>query len=144
VKWLGDERGFTVVEMLVAMAIVAITFIPIVGLTTNTTRLHIRQNLMIDRQMAQASALTLLRGVNPTEEPNGTRDLGGTTRLEWRATMLSAPRRSLRFLGGEGDFVITLYRLDAKLSMPDDRFSIERIGWQNTKQQHLDRSKLAQ
>ncbi|PTQ11429.1 hypothetical protein CLG96_08235 [Sphingomonas oleivorans] len=127
------DRGFTVIELLVAVVIMAMVLIPVARMQADLSRRHARQAVLLDRFTAMHNALALLRGLNPLAEPSGRRLLAPGLLLQWRATRVSEVRRSLRFLGGEGDFDVALFRIDAQIlrssgGMPM-RFAIERLGW---------------
>ncbi len=124
------SNGFSLLEMLVAIGVLAICLMPILELQITLDRRHAERQLALDRLTAQRSALALLRGINPSLEPVGIRTLAPATTLRWQAVPLSTPRRALHFLGGEAYHDITLYRIVATLTRPDHRFAVEAIGWQ--------------
>jgi prepilin-type N-terminal cleavage/methylation domain-containing protein len=129
-KGRADDLGFTLIEMLVTIAVIAVGLVPIVEMQGRIARFHAKQIEMAERLTAERTALALLRDMNPTINPKGTATIGVASSMTWQATPISAPIRSLRFLGGQGQFYIVLYRLDVSIDHPKHQFSVERIGWQ--------------
>lgn len=130
------SRGFTVIEMLVTVAILAAVLIPIMEATAAVTRRHVRQAQELELLETRRAALTMLREVNPMAEPDGRRVVAGNRQMRWHAEPISTRTRALRFLGGEGRFEVALYRLTVDL--PRGRpLVVEALGWRDT--QRLDR-----
>lgn len=124
--------GFSVVEALIGVAVVGVAFIPLVEMQSQITRQYQRQAMLEDRLLAQRNALALLADVNVMAEPTGRRSLTDGRVLRWSTTPLTAESRSLRFLGGEGDFEVALFEVHAEIRDPRQspmRFSIEQLGW---------------
>lgn len=126
------QSGFSLIETLVAVAIIAIALVPILSLEIQLQRGFIEQRQRLTELQTQRNALALLRDFNFTETPAGRLPLGAGQTLTWRASPLSAPIRGMRFPRGEGDFEIVLWRVEAEVVGPaaqDVRFTIERLGW---------------
>jgi general secretion pathway protein I len=124
--------GFSVIEALVALAIVALVLMPLIALQTQVTRTFGRQAQLHDQITAQRNALAVLREINLMPEPVGERRLAPGTRLRWIARPISRPARSLEFLGQGGPFDVALYRVDAVVETdtgPVTSFAIEQVGW---------------
>jgi general secretion pathway protein I len=124
--------GFSVIEALVALAIVALVLMPLIALQTQVTRTFGRQAQLHDRMTAQRNALAVLREINLMPEPVGERRLAPGTRLHWIARPISRPARSIEFLGQAGRFDVALYRADAVVETgagPIASFAIEQVGW---------------
>jgi general secretion pathway protein I len=132
----GSE-GFSVIEALIAVAIIGVAMVPIVAMQTQLARQYQRQSALQEQLAAQRNALTLLREVNVMAEPRGRRGLGEGRELRWRAVPISSPQRSLRFLAGEGDYRVALYRVDATVlgrSGLVARMSVDQLGWEPYKE----------
>ena len=126
------EEGFSVIEALVGVAILGIALAPLIELQTGVTRQSQRQAALEEQLVTQRNALVVLRDINVMEEPDGRRELTGGRRLFWTATPLTPDTRSLRFLGGEGNFEVALFEVHAEVREPRRpaiRFSIEQLGW---------------
>ena len=125
--------GFTLLEALVAVAIAALCLIPLMSLQRTYIDGQRRHEATLLRTEIQRNALTLLREVNPTDEPEGQRLLPPDLTLSWTATPISDLKTSTGFPTGDGPYSVQLYRLDAQVArgqtkvVPD--FSVERVGW---------------
>lgn len=125
------QTGFTVVELLVAVAVLAAVLIPIMEATGAVTRRHVRQGETMQMLERQRSAITILRTVNPMIEPDGRRSLGAGQEVRWHAVAVTRRARALRFLGGEGRFEVALYRLSVTLPAAAP-FEVDALGWRDT------------
>lgn len=122
------QSGFSAMEALVAVAIVAIAMVPLASLQGQVSRDAARQQSTQTRLAAERSALVLLRAVNPMQEPSGTRGLGGGVSLRWTAHAISetAPTNA-------GGFNVALFTIDAEILDSEGaslaRFSVDQVGW---------------
>lgn len=131
------EHGFSVLEALFAVAILAIAIAPILAVQTQATREMGRLEKARVQASAEQNALALLKEINPMAEPEGAREIGGGQVLSWRATPLSYVRRSIGRDAPNGDFDVALYRFDATVRAADGArvtvFSVEQMGWRKTR-----------
>lgn len=128
------ENGFSVIEALVALAIVALALIPLMALQAQVSRTYARDQLERAELNAKQNALALLRDVNVLASPQGARRLDSAHLLRWWATPLTAPTRTTRQGQGFGDFEIVLFRVDAAIEggappRAPVSFSLEQVGW---------------
>ncbi|GAM98293.1 hypothetical protein U91I_01926 [alpha proteobacterium U9-1i] len=126
------ERGFSLIETLAAVAIVAIALIPILGLEIQIQRNLIQQRHQVAALQAERSALAVLRDLNFSDTPNGQIRLGEGRTLSWRATPLSSTVRSTAFPRGDGNFDVTLWRVEAEVLGTDGviaAVSLDKLGW---------------
>ncbi|MDB5451942.1 MAG: hypothetical protein JWO33_520 [Caulobacteraceae bacterium] len=125
--------GFTLLEALVALAIAALCLIPLMTLQRTYIDGQRRHEAALLRTEVQRNALTLLREVNPTDEPEGQRVLPPDLTVSWTATPISDLKTSTGVPTGDGPFSVQLYRLDAQVTRGDQKvvpdFSVERVGW---------------
>lgn len=126
------QSGFSLIETLVAVGIVAIALVPIMSLEIQLQRGFVEQRARLSELQTQRNALALLRDFNFTETPSGRLPLGVGQTLTWRATALSQPIRTTRFPRGEGEFEVVLWRVEAEVVGPGEqrvRFNVEKLGW---------------
>jgi prepilin-type N-terminal cleavage/methylation domain-containing protein len=126
------QSGFSLIETLVAVAIVAVALVPILSLEIQLQRRFADQRQQIEALQNQRNALAILRDINFSETPTGRIALAGDRTLTWRATPLSPAVRSTRFPTGDGDFEVMLLRVDVELIGAEEqilRFRVERLGW---------------
>ena len=126
------QSGFSLIETLVAVGIVAIALVPIMSLEIQLQRGFVEQRARLSELQTQRNALALLRDFNFTETPSCRLPLGVGQTLTWRATALSQPIRATRFPRGEGEFEVVLWRVEAEVVGPGEqrvRFNVEKLGW---------------
>lgn len=125
------RSGFTLIEALVALAIVAMTMTAIFQLQTQMARGQQRAQAVLRQVAVQENALALIRDLNVMERPNGQFVLPGNEVIRWNATPNGAPRRSMG--AGTGRYDVQLYRVTIEIERPDGRnppdLTIERVGW---------------
>ncbi|HET9161593.1 MAG TPA: prepilin-type N-terminal cleavage/methylation domain-containing protein [Caulobacteraceae bacterium] len=125
--------GFSLLEALVALAIAALCLIPLMSLTQTFVDGHRRYDEALQKAEIQKNALTILRQINPTDEPEGQAQMPPDLVVSWTATPISDLKTSTGYPAGDGQYQVQLYRLDAQVTragqpaIPD--FSVERVGW---------------
>lgn len=126
-----QERGLSAIEALVALALLAIVFVPLMDLQMSVARQAAQQTAVRERLTAQHNALAMLRDTNPMATPQGERELAPGVTMRWTATPLSRESRSRAYPAGDGAFVVCLYSIDVNLSIREQStsFSVEQIGW---------------
>ena len=129
----GAQSGFSAIEALVALAIIAVALVPLTDLQTQIVRGHSRQREIREQAAMQQNALAVLRDINLMAAPDGARLIGENLTLRWRATPLSRVVRSTRAGEGDGDFNVRLYRVAVEVSGPRSAasFSVDQVGWQS-------------
>ncbi len=126
------QSGFSVLEALAALAIVAVAMIPLLSLQTQVSRDFIHQRALREQISAQRNALAMLRDLNVMREPAGLRQLGPDTAISWSAAPLSALTRSTRQGSGDGEFEVRLYRVQVTITLAGaapHTFAVDQIGW---------------
>jgi prepilin-type N-terminal cleavage/methylation domain-containing protein len=126
------EAGFTILESLIALAIVAATLIPICDMQISLLAKARRQEAVRQQVADMRNGLVVLQAINVMERPSGEIAIGSDRLLRWTAEAETRSRRSLRFLQGEGDFDVILYRVQAQVTGGAGErfgFSVEQLGW---------------
>jgi type II secretory pathway pseudopilin PulG len=125
--------GFTLLEALTALAIAALCLIPLMSLQRTFIDGQRRHEAALQRAEIQKNAVTILRQINPTDEPMGQAVLSPDLTVSWTATPISDLKTSTGFPNGDGAYQVQLYRLDASVTRGDQKvtpdFSVERVGW---------------
>jgi type II secretory pathway pseudopilin PulG len=125
--------GFSLLEALVALAIAALCLIPLMSLQRTYIDGQRRHEAALQRAEIQKNALTIVRQINPTDEPEGQAVLAPDLTVSWTATEISDLKTSTGVPSGDGQYQVQLYRVDISVSrgsqkvVPD--FSVERVGW---------------
>jgi prepilin-type N-terminal cleavage/methylation domain-containing protein len=129
---MRTKAGFTLMETLAAVAILAVAMIPLIVLQRDLARAQVRAEAALIRAEEEKAALQALEGINPFAQGAGELELG-TTRLEWTSSAISALGRAQANWAGGEQFEVQLFRIDANLIRADDRansrFTLERLGW---------------
>ncbi len=123
------RAGFSVMETLVAVALLAIAIIPLYAFQQTLANAAQRLQTASDLLDAQESALAILQTMDPVAQPAGEMDLG-EWRLSWESRELASEQPADGYLG-TSIWGITLYEVDATLERGATRhaFSIRRVGW---------------
>lgn len=130
-KESGARQGFSVLEAMVAMAILAAGLLPILALQGQFVK-TVEQLEHVDQRLAvQDNVLNAIQNINLTEKPTGQLDFGDVV-ASWEAVP-AVPARMGRGLGGfPGRFELTLYDVRVQVDYNYDRqenFSVRGIGW---------------
>lgn len=122
------ESGFSTLEVIAAVAIIAIALIPIATLQTQIARSQVRLAEAHAESTDVHNAMALLRDVNPMLTPEGQRRLDDNTTLTWTSAPVSSLRQSVNPAG----FELQLYRVTGAIRDGDTSVTtvqIDLIGW---------------
>lgn len=127
------QRGLTLTEVLVAVALIAVAMLPLLELQSRLANSAVRLEMASEALTARRSASAFLALLNPMATPEGEERLGGAV-LSWTVTPLTA-QTSTTTVGGEGGrHLVRLYRINAVIRFPDgrvERFTQTQMGWMN-------------
>lgn len=121
--------GFSVMETLVAVALLAIAVIPLYAFQQTLAGTAVRLQNASDLLDAQESALAVLQTIDPHSEPQGEMDLGDW-QLSWSARELASEHPADGYLGSS-IWGVGLYEINATLERGETRhdMSFRRVGW---------------
>ena len=107
---ISNSRGFTLIEAIVALAIIGITLIPIMAFITNASRQLAVAADSTQRAFAQQATLGYIETINPLATPMGEADLTRALQIRWtsqevvrsiaRALMKLLPHARMEGLAG--------------------------------------------
>ncbi|MEM9496244.1 MAG: prepilin-type N-terminal cleavage/methylation domain-containing protein [Pseudomonadota bacterium] len=127
------EKGFSALELLVAVAVLAVAFLPILAIQSQMLSSYERQAAAFERLTLGRNALAVLEDLNPMATPNGELAIGDGAVMRWRARARSEEARSTGFPIGDGPFSVRLYAVDVTVDLDGTpnavAFTIERVGW---------------
>lgn len=129
------QSGFSLLESLVAVALIAAAFLPLLTLQGQLTRTVVALERAEANVKDMSSALSYLRVMNPSKTTEGTQPLGDAT-LSWRARPVSEERPALGQGGAPGRFMLQLFDIDAVIAYEDGRqaeFTVRALGWRATR-----------
>lgn len=122
------ESGFSTLEVIAAVAIIAIALVPIIGLQTQLTRNQIGLEQAHADAAAARNALALLRDINPMRTPEGSSRLDHRTTVRWTSAPVSPMRQSINPAG----FEVQLYRMSAAIERGEaivTTMQFDLVGW---------------
>ena len=125
------QHGFSVLEAIVAVALIAGAFLPLLALQTQLTRTAIAVERAEETLQARNNAMALLQVVNPTLQPTGEENLGNCV-LTWTSQAISQTGPARGSAGDFGRFDVTLYEVSATLTFANGRidvFTVRQVGW---------------
>lgn len=132
-----SETGFSTLEVIAAVAIIAIALVPIAALQTQLARSEARLAETHAQTTSVQNALSLLREVNPMLSPTGQRALDDRTTLNWTSTPISELRPSVNPPG----FEVQLYRISGEIRRNGSTATavqLDLVGWrQIAGQEHM-------
>ncbi|WP_273144967.1 PulJ/GspJ family protein [Oceanicaulis alexandrii] len=126
---IRTRPGFSVMETLVAVALLAIAIIPLYAFQQTLANTAARLQTASDLLDAQESALAVLQTIDPIAQPSGDMQLGDW-RLSWESRELASESPADGYLGSS-IWGVGLYEVQATLENGDARrdLTIRRVGW---------------
>lgn len=131
-----NARGFTLLEAIVALVVFSLGAFALYGwLSTNTIAL---QRIGERREVAEirASAIDLMRLVNPMAQPSGRRRIDDL-QVQWQGTLLEPAKPGVTQIGLPSTlFEIGLYHVDVRVLRDQrivDRFSMRQVGYRQVR-----------
>jgi general secretion pathway protein I len=125
-----QSYGFTLIEAIVAMAILGAAMLPIMALLSQS----INQIHKIAESNAQSaaknSALSVLDPINPMETPNGEIDMGDFN-LVWSSELIVPPNKEIKIGTGLAGYKVSFYLVKVELfkeNKPWFYFTARKLG----------------
>jgi len=126
------RRGFTLLEAIVAVAIVGIALIPISTFISQMVSSLIRAGESNARNIAQQSVIELLEPLNPLERPTG-EDQVGDLSIRWESSPIIKPNDVARLGTGLAAFSIGFYSVAVSVDRADRgpwfSFDMRKVGY---------------
>ncbi|MDR3733970.1 MAG: prepilin-type N-terminal cleavage/methylation domain-containing protein [Acidobacteriaceae bacterium] len=129
----GKESGFTLLEAIVAVALLAAVLVPIYTLIGTTLHSAFHLGEVNRMNEVQSNALEALSAVNPMVQPTGDLDLG-PYRLHWESQLVRGPADGSGYPRGTSLYQLGLY--DMAVSVLDasgaslTSFTVRQVGSQ--------------
>lgn len=127
----NPQRGFSVLEAIAAVALIAVAFLPLLALQSRLAQTALAVERAELNVRNGKNALAYLKSINPMLLPEGAETLGDAE-LRWRATPVSEPRAALDTGGAPGRFQVQLFDIEAIIDYPDGRrtsLTVRALGW---------------
>lgn len=130
------EEGMTLIEVLVAVAVMSIVLVPIIALQGQISRSHLRNQERYAQATLERNMLALLRDLNPMIDGEGEIAFEDRHTIAWKSVAISEIVSNAQYPTGSGPFQIGLYEVDVALRSPEGRniltMTLERVGWERT------------
>lgn len=129
----GSARdfGFTLIEAIIAITIIGMTFLPIMALISQSLIQLISVEEAQARAAAMESALAMIDPINPLETPQG-QIMIGETDLTWQSELIVEPNETIQIGAGLAGFNIGFYAVTVALSRqgaPWFSFECRKVGF---------------
>jgi len=126
------RRGFTLIEAIVAVAIIGMTVLPIMLLISESLTQLSRAANASSRSIAMESILALIDPINPLSTPAGAIDMGSYS-FSWSSTVLVNPNETIQVRTGLAGYKVGFYNVEVNVQKEDDdwfNFSARKVGYQ--------------
>jgi Tfp pilus assembly protein PilV len=127
------RTGFSTLEALVAVAIVALSLTPLIAIQVQIARTHARNDAARIAAVMQSNALAAIADLNPVAEASGERELAPGATVRWTSKQISTPVRGVGYPLGDGEFEVALFEVSVEARDPARatplQFSVEKVGW---------------
>jgi prepilin-type N-terminal cleavage/methylation domain-containing protein len=128
----GASRGFTLLEAIVAVAIVGIALIPVITFISQMVGAVARAGDSNARSLAKQSIIELLEPLNPLETPMGDDEVGELL-IHWETTDIIPPNKDIRVGAGLAGFSLGFYNVTVSVarakSGPWFSFDLRKVGY---------------
>jgi len=128
----GASRGFTLLEAIVAVAIVGISLVPVITFISQMVDAVARAGDSNARSLAQQSVIELLEPLNPLQTPIGDDEIGDLT-VHWESTDIIGPNKDIRIGAGLAGYSIGFYNVTVSVARADRgpwfSFDLRKVGY---------------
>jgi general secretion pathway protein I len=129
--------GFTLLEAIVALTIMAVALIPLVSFIAQSSDQLMRAGEANERSIVMQSVLALMDPVNPMAEPEGTLPLDDTINVSWTSETIAAPAEGGLVRTPLAGFRMGFYGVTVSVTrdqQPWFDFKMRKVGYQNLRQ----------
>jgi len=130
---MKGSRGFTLLEAIVALAIIGITLVPVMTFLVSASRQLASAADSNARATAQATALAYVETINPLFSPVGDVELSEVMSLQWVSTAVVEPNSETRPGARLSSWKMGFYRIEITVLRNRNvwfSFEVRKIGYQ--------------
>lgn len=130
-----SQKGFTLLEALVALVLIAVTLVPLYEWVGRSLGAAAKMADTTKQAEAQLAALAVISRINPLEQANGTSD-AGPYRVRWQSTPKVEPVDNVAYPRGIGLFQVALYDVRAQVLKDGAvwfEFQVDQVGYRRVR-----------
>lgn len=135
---LANSKGFTLLEAIVALAVMSLALVPMVAFVTQAADELQRAGDANARSFVMQSALALMEPINPMAEAQGSLALDRNITLSWDSVPLVEPNTGINVGAGLPAYRIGFYKVHVMLARGPDPwfdFDMRKVGYEKTMQE---------
>ncbi len=129
----GKSAGFTLLEAIVAIAIIGLTLLPLVSYISLASSQLQRSADANEQSIVTQSVLALMTPVNPLLEPDGQLPLDRDIKIAWKSETLVQPNTSALLGAGLAGYRLGFYKVHVTVSRADASewftFDLRKVGY---------------
>jgi prepilin-type N-terminal cleavage/methylation domain-containing protein len=131
-------KGFTLLEAIVALAVMSLALIPMVAFVSQSVNELQRAGESNERSFVMQSALALMEPINPMAEAAGTLPLDRNITMAWESQPLVEPNPGINIGSGLPAYRLGFYKVHVTLSRGGGSwfdFDMRKVGYEKTSQE---------
>lgn len=134
----AGSKGFTLLEAIVALAVVSLALIPMVAFVSQAANELQRAGESNERSFVMQSALALMEPINPMLEAQGTLALDRNITMTWESTPIVEPNPGINVGAGLPAYRLGFYKVHVTLDRGQGAwfdFDLRKVGYEKTAQE---------
>ena len=131
-----NEAGFSVLEAMIAMAILAAGFLPLLAVQVKFGDTVEKLETVDTRMKAHEAAVRLVKAENFNQAPSGT-FVSSDYEISWEVSPISKDKYVRTITGQPGAFTVSLYDVDLRIEYTTGRIEniqLRGLGWTKSEQ----------
>lgn len=134
----ANSRGFTLLEAIVALAVMAMALIPMVAFVSQSANELLRAGESNERSFVMQSALALMEPINLMAEAQGTLPLDRNITMAWESQPIVEPNPGIQVGSGLPAYRLGFYKVHVSLTRGGETwfdFDMRKVGYEKTNQE---------
>ena len=129
----GDSKGFTLLEAIIALALISLALIPLLTFIAQSSDELVRAGESNERSFVMQSALALMDPINPMAESKGSLALNPNTSVSWSSEVAAKPNDGPLIGAGLTGFRLGFYLVHVTVARGNDpwfTFDMRKVGYE--------------